>query len=363
MDQKKRSGWNGMSPRQKTSFLRTWSASKLKTFHTCAFQFYFTYIGPEDVPENIQNIFGSAIHRMLKRFFVVRFQSKKTYLRSWYYFWKVYTPKRYGEEGIRWGSVNHADEWQRYFLSGMTILSRFWDENEHLRGTERAPEVEQYFRVQFGAFTLRGYIDRRETLPGGGIAITDYKTGYRRYLEPEMLRDVQFTFYQYAEEVLHGRPPEALLVHRVSTGEKIPVCVRTKDDFRLLYGYLEGAYAFLARLLTETPRPADQELYERASRHVEPGVFMPRPGPHCNTCSFERECFARQYDSADEFSQRLLGQELAGYTVPDVSVQPPLKLSYQFKKSRKGVHRKDTKLEKHKRKFLRGKVQLSWLLP
>lgn len=275
---------------------------------------------------------------------------------------------KYPIESVRWNTEDAEAEWERLCNAGMAIMSEFWDNNMDLRDSDQLLEAEKHFSIKFREFTLHGYIDRRTLSLDGLVEIVDYKTGFRWYLEPEMLRDVQFTFYQLAEEVLHRTRKDdiSLAIHRVSIKEEekriVTVPTRSDEDYQLLYIRLEQARAYLLQALTNTTKPVDENLFFHFPWSIEAKPFLPNPGSQCSACDYEKVCRVSQFDSIDAWARAVsVGALWQGETDPGIE-QLALGLEFRYKKDA-NRRRFDTGFEKHKRRLEKGKIkQLSWKL-
>jgi hypothetical protein len=241
-------------------------------------------------------------------------------------------------------------------------LKLFWEENISLKGTNLEPSVEESFVFNFGRYRLNGRIDRRDHLSEGGTCITDYKTGFARYGEGEMARDIQFTVYSLAEIQKYGAPPNKMSVLRLTNVDDegfaiIPVPNRVNKDYALLKLYLDEAY--IDNLLTSTRRPHDLPLFEGNAEDIsinDRSIFTPRPGPECNFCDFQYMCAAGSENAISSLRRSIVDRELEAIYRQGENWMPDQKmLALSISKDKK---KKDTEVEKHKRRVKKGDTRI-----
>ncbi|MDD5126836.1 MAG: PD-(D/E)XK nuclease family protein [Dehalococcoidales bacterium] len=106
-----------------------------------------------------------------------------------------------------------AEEETRYRAYGRDILAKFWEiHQEYFR-----PPIatEKLFNIDIDGVKLRGYIDRVDKLPGGGLAIIDYKTTRELFTAEHLENDLQLTLYQIAAEQLWKLPVAQLTLYHL----------------------------------------------------------------------------------------------------------------------------------------------------
>ena len=130
--------------------------------------------------------------------------------------------------------------------------------------------VELRLQAQVGALTLRGIIDRLELDNEGGLVVTDYKTGRAPGLKYEQSRLAGVHFYSFLCEEVLGRRPAAIRLMYLRTGETITALPSAQS----------------VRFIT-TRTTAVWKAVERACIS---GTFLPRQGPLCTSCSFQKWC-------------------------------------------------------------------------
>jgi len=124
--------------------------------------------------------------------------------------------------------------------------------------------------VQVGALSLRGIIDRLELDDGGGLVVTDYKTGRAPAPAYEQSRFGGLHFYAYlCEKVVGVRPVRVQLLHL-----REPLAISTIPSDQSVRGLWQRASA----------------VWEAVELACEREDFRPNPGPLCDFCAFHAYC-------------------------------------------------------------------------
>lgn len=287
-----------------------WSASKLSLLLLkCPLSFYYEYVdsgAKGRVPQNIQKLFGSSIHYMLENFFEKKYKSMESFIRAWMYHFLTYTLKiKYIGRVRMIGNRTTSD----YVGAGTAILKKFWYDNIAYRdGQLPKPETEKIFNLRFKGHHITGVIDRIQPVEGGE-EIWDYKTGYKKPKEAELLRDVQFTFYNFARLRATGKNPIKMRLCQLSSGEQFVVPTRTETDFIQLGCWLDEATVFVRNILA----PQFHDIGNFPFRYLNPEDierkdFPKRPGDFCNLCDYEGLC--REHKHGDLLRDRWVKREL-----------------------------------------------------
>jgi RecB family exonuclease len=165
-----------------------------------------------------------------------------------------------------WYESKAAKEEHR--AKGREMLSRYYDQCVE---TPPMPKLlEQEFSLKFGAYVVKGAIDRIDEA-GGGVEIIDYKTGKPKTEDDLEFKDKRQLFlYQLAATRLLGLVPEKLTYAYLQDG--------TKASFL-------GSEKQLAKLETEV---------EATLSRITSGDFTPTPGKHCGFCDFKDICDFRE---------------------------------------------------------------------
>ena len=149
-----------------TRLVRPLSYSQISAYQTCGLFYRFQYIDKLPTKPKSYFSFGNTLHRCAQYFFK-RGQGPPTleqfleyYERTWSS-WGYFSKKR------------EASDKQ----TGREILTRFWELNS--RAYRMPLATEKWFTVDIGGVPFRGYIDRVDISPTGGLNILDYKSGKR----------------------------------------------------------------------------------------------------------------------------------------------------------------------------------------
>ncbi len=262
---------------------RRFSFTQLAAFRKCPLQYKFAHLYRIPILGSYQKSYGQSIHLSFHDVLALHLERGKSQQESLF---APSTPdSRLPTPGLR-VSLDEAmnifqtrwiDEWypsrevhDTYREEGRTAVKRM-----HELWSANVPTVaflEQPFDWRIGEHSLKGSVDRIDTLSDGGHAIYDYKTG-----EPKTTDDLetgdkeQLWIYQIAMEE-RGLPVKRLSYLYVRTGDAadVPILQGEKRD------------AFKAGLL-------DRMNEILASR------FQPTPSPYiCKYCDFRAICEFRR---------------------------------------------------------------------
>lgn len=268
---------------------QNWSASKLELLlFTCPLCFFFTYVIKIDSPPNISGVFGEAIHRMAKSFFSLKYKSERSFIKAWsHYWWREILAKKCG------GVVKEKDpgDCKKFFATGVKILRRFYQDNVSYRNLLPRPAAEKRFSIIFRGHRITGAIDRIQPFVTGEVELWDYKTGLRKPTEPELARDIQFTIYNLAYLMDHGKNPDRMYLMHLPSGEKISIPLRAEADYQQLGRFLDEARTYVKNILMPlSSRYADLPFRWLNPEDIERQHFSPRSSPFCSICDHEHLC-------------------------------------------------------------------------
>jgi putative RecB family exonuclease len=136
--------------------------------------------------------------------------------------------------------------------------------------TIREIGLELRLEAQVGSLALRGIIDRLELDSGGGLVVTDYKTGRAPGLKYEQSRLAGVHFYSFLCEEVLGQRPSAIRLMYLRTGETITALPSAQS---------------VKFITTRTTA-----VWKAVERACTTGNFLPRQGPLCSSCSFQQWC-------------------------------------------------------------------------
>lgn len=242
--------WVGMSPA--SDLAATLSASAIDRYQVCPLQFKLEreWRIPAEISAAVQ--YGASIHRVLLD-----------------YFNSVRWNRRLSEESVveqfRADLAGEAivDRYQHdlYERQGVTQLKEFLE-------TASTPDVlhtEERFSVRIGETDLVGRIDRIDRIDGGGVIITDYKTGKPKSQE-DADNSLQLSLYAVAAKEKWGYKAERLVFHNLE-GNTAVATVRTDADLQRAKCTVEEIAAKIAA-----------------------GDFAAKPGMQCAWCAYRMLC-------------------------------------------------------------------------
>jgi hypothetical protein len=130
-----------------------------------------------------------------------------------------------------WLSAGYAtpEEELNYKNYGREILTRFWE--LHSADFRMPVAVERLFYIDIEGVKLRGFIDRVDKLPSGGLSIVDYKTSQELFTADDLEADLQLTLYQLAAERTWRLPVERLTLYHLRSNTACSCLPR--DEARL----------------------------------------------------------------------------------------------------------------------------------
>ena len=235
------------------------SASAVETYETCPLQFKFEREWKLSRELHAAVQYGAAVHRVLRTYFdSVRLQRPKT-----------------DDELLRLfrddlASCGIEDEYQRelYLEQGIQQLRDFLAAS-HSSPPPNVLHTEEWFDVQIAGTKLAGRIDRMDRASDGTVDIVDYKTGKARSQE-DADESLQLSIYAMAAQEKWG--------YRIG---------------KLSFHNLEGNVTIISKR-TEFQLGEARKRVSDAARNIADGNFQPKPGFHCNFCSFRGLCPARE---------------------------------------------------------------------
>jgi RecB family exonuclease len=288
-----------------------WSASKLSALQKCPKYFEFEYIlrMQDEVKQGLPKLFGTTMHHMFDSFFSLKhgYKSLMSFLGAFRWEWLTHTIKIKYKDRVRY---KDKEEIQKYLAIGINVLKKFWHENQPYRiGKLPMPRVEQSFNMMFKGHRITGKIDRIQPVENGEYEIWDYKTGYKKPTEGELVRDIQFTAYNLALFKETGRNPIKMRLIHPFSGEQFFVPIRTDNDFIQLGYWLDEARTYVQNIL-EPWRTGWKDLpFEWFNpEDIKRKAFPKRPSSFCNLCDYEELC--RSTHPTDDLRKRWVEQEL-----------------------------------------------------
>lgn len=288
-----------------------WSATKLGLLQTCPKSFEFEYVlGMKDkVKQGLPKVFGGAIHHIFDEFFKLPhgYKTLQKLIGTWIYYWLQYIPQTKYKDKLR---IRKPEDMQKYLAIGIDLLKNFWYENLPYRtGELPMPQVECSFNLTLKGHKIRGKIDRIQPVENG-FEIWDYKTGYKKPSDEELLRDKQFTVYNYAQFKETGQNPVKMRLVHLFSGEQFYVPIRTEADYIELGYWLDEARIFVQNILEPWKKEWKDVVFRWFNpEDIERGYFPKRPSHFCGFCDYEELC--RESNPKDELRKRWIKQDLS----------------------------------------------------
>ena len=234
------------------------SYSQCQAYQTCPQLYKLQYVDRIPVPATADLHFGSAVHEALHFMYDpqhLKLPSVDQVVEAFVAAWRA-----------RQAEVPE-DQQQSYFEQGVLMLQRHYQSHSRREQGRYTAATEQFFSIPFdGEHRLTGRIDRVDVLPDKGLEVVDYKTSRRMPPQNVMARDAQLAIYRMAADALYpGREATTALLY-------------VFHDYEMR--------------LTQTPEFLAEKQDE--IRDVIAGIqvqdFEPRPGSHCEWCSYRPHC-------------------------------------------------------------------------
>jgi putative RecB family exonuclease len=241
------------------------SPSRVEAFTSCPMAFRFASI--ERLPESPSphTTKGSLVHRVLELLYTRPAPSRT-----------VETAQGCFQQAVDEYSVdpdftllNLDEAQQRAFVDDCWSLVEAYFRMEDPT-TIREIGLELRLEAQVGPLALRGIIDRLELDADGGLVVTDYKTGRAPGLKYEQGRLAGVQFYSFLCEAVLGQRPSAIRLMYLRTGETITALPSAQS------------VKFITTRATA--------VWKAVERACTTGIFLPRQGPLCASCSFQQWC-------------------------------------------------------------------------
>lgn len=251
-----------------------YSHSQLSTYETCPHQYKFAYIDKIEVEtEGIEVFTGSRVHDALEKLYrdLMKVNKLNTlediinfYHQGWEKNWndliqiarKEYCPEDYR----RLGEKCISDYYKHYFPfdQGRTLgLEEFI--------TFPLNEERNYW--------IRGYIDRLTLLDHSILEIHDYKTSNKLPTQEDVNSDRQLAFYQMGVE---GR-------------------WKAIQEVKLVWHYLSFDTEIQSLRTPEKLQQVREEALNLIKKIEVDRQFIPKEGPLCNWCDYQRFCPTRKH--------------------------------------------------------------------
>ena len=234
--------------------VRSLSYSQISAYQTCPLFYRFQYIDKLPTKPRFYFSFGNTLHRCAQYFFKKKGlgpPSLEDFLEFYDQAWSsagYFSRKREAEDK----------------QVGREILTQFWEINS--RDYHLPLATEKWFTVDVGGVPFRGYIDRVDISPTGGLLILDYKSGKRDISKDEVEESLQLSMYQIGAQGTWLLPVEKLSLYHLRSNTNVEV--EARDD--------------------NTIKRAE-ETVTTVSQSIENKEFEPRLNPSC-PCEFSALC-------------------------------------------------------------------------
>jgi DNA helicase-2/ATP-dependent DNA helicase PcrA len=230
------------------------SYTQLDTFLSCPLKYKFNYVYHIPMRPSAPLSFGAVIHDVLEEFYR-RIKEEKVPTEEELY--DIYS-RRWDAKGY----INRSQEMQ-YQQNGFELLKQFYETNrEHW---EPPLYIEEKFLITIGDCQFKGYIDRVDELPDGGVEIIDYKTGTPKD-QRAVEKSIQLDLYAIACQEILGLEPRVLSFYFLTNNQKISA-TRLPED-------LERTKGFILETVDK----------------MRSGHFEPNPGRRCRWCDYRIIC-------------------------------------------------------------------------
>ncbi len=164
---------------------------------------------------------------------------------------------------------NWVDEWYKtkkqkadYRKKGIELLKNFYGYS--IANPPRPKYLEQSFYLPLGDYKFTGKIDRADELPGGGIAILDYKTGEKIPSKNGKGDLDQLYIYQWAAEEYLGEKVGKMSYWYLQENKFLDERVAGKEEIeKLKSGLLET----IEKIVYTTKHDLFKEAHNSAPRH------------------------------------------------------------------------------------------------
>ena len=194
--------------------LRPLSYSKISAYQTCPLFYRFQYVDKLPTKPRYYFSFGNTLHRCAQFFFKKKDEGPPT------------LPEFLAFYESAWSGMGYFSKKQEAAdkQTGSEILTRFWE--LHSANYKTPLAVEKGFTVDIGGVPFRGYIDRVDFSPNGGLNILDYKSGKREITPSDVEQNLQLSMYQLGVERTWLLPVEKLSLYHLRSNTNVEVGAR-----------------------------------------------------------------------------------------------------------------------------------------
>jgi len=230
------------------------SYTQLDTFINCPLKYKFNYVYHIPLRPSAPLRFGADVHDTLEEFYRKVKEGRAPTFADLHQIYFAHWNST--------GYVNKAQEMQ-YQRNGLEMLKRFYETNKD----NLCPPlyIEEEFLVQIGDSKFKGFIDRIDELPDGGIEIIDYKTGTPKDSRSAE-KSVQLYIYAIACQDVLKLEPRFLSFYFLTNNQKVSVACEPE-------------------ILGEI-----REYITSTVKRIKSNHFDPNPGWRCRWCDYRIIC-------------------------------------------------------------------------
>lgn len=192
--------------------LPTVSASKIKVYKTCAFQYYLKYRLPfNDRPaddKNVASLLGTALHEAIELYYGKGISATQTFQTV-----MDETITKWEDDKVK---INAAGYYTTAMKIGKEILNNFnWKQFNPI-------ELEYSFTLPFPnpiapILNMTGYID---LIDRSRKLIVDFKSASHAPAQDELDHDPQFIIYAWAYEQIYNEKPDSIIWYHLRTDKQ-----------------------------------------------------------------------------------------------------------------------------------------------
>ncbi len=234
--------------------MRPLSYSQISAYQTCPLFYRFQYIDKLPTKPRFYFSFGHTLHRCAQ-FFYKRKEQVPPSLEDFLDFYE----RAWSSAGYFSKKREAADK-----QTGREILTRFWEINS--RDYRLPLATEKWFTVDVGGVPFRGYIDRVDISPTGGLNILDYKSGKRDITTSDVEESLQLSMYQIGASGTWLLPVEKLSLYHLRSNTNVEVGARDEETLKRA-----------------------EDTVTSVAQSIEDEEFEPRLNPSC-PCEFSELC-------------------------------------------------------------------------
>jgi DNA helicase-2/ATP-dependent DNA helicase PcrA len=270
--------------RSKYQLPKTYSFSQIQTYEACPYKYKLAHIIKIPTKSTASFSFGTSMHSTLQRFYE-KVQELNAVKQANLFDFLEQTPEVQTtsnevkvptlEELFTLYEENFIRDWYKdknqkedYYKKGKEILRTFYKANE--KNWQVPTKLESSFKIQIAGHTLKGRIDRIDTLIDNTLEIIDYKTGQ-------------------SKEKLTAEDKQQLLIYQI-VAQTVPLYKNLGQVSKLTFYYLndDTKISFVG---TEKDLEKLREKIQTSIGNIQAENFVATPSaPICAHCDFRDIC-------------------------------------------------------------------------